>query len=104
MTIPSSAHAVSTIDTSKGTAGTSNTTDPLANKETFLQLLVAQIKNQDPMSPSDSTQFVTQLAQFSQLEQSVSMRQDLDSINSTLTSSTANTGSGTTSGAANNTN
>ena len=60
-------------------------TDPLANKETFLQLLVAQMKNQDPLNPSDSTQFVTQLAQFSQLEQSTAMRQDLDQINTDLT-------------------
>lgn len=34
----------------------------------FLQLLVAQLRNQDPLSPMDDTEFVTQLAQFSMLE------------------------------------
>jgi len=55
--------------------------DPLANEQTFLRLLVAQLKNQNPDTPSDPMQFVTQLAQFTQLEQSVAMRQDLDAIN-----------------------
>src|SRR6185312_14686056 len=43
--------------------------DKLANESTFLQLFVAQLKNQDPLNPADGTQFVSQLAQFSQLEQ-----------------------------------
>jgi flagellar basal-body rod modification protein FlgD len=55
-------------------------TDPLANKDTFLQLLVAQLKYQNPENPADGTQFVTQLAQFSSLEQQTSSRQDLDAI------------------------
>ena len=59
-------------------------TDPLANKATFLQLLVAQLKNQDPQSPADGAQFVAQLAQFSTLEATVASRQDLDAIAKTL--------------------
>ena len=54
--------------------------DPLANESTFLQLLVAQLKNQNPAQPMDGTTFVTQLAQFSDLEQNLAMRQDLDSL------------------------
>jgi flagellar basal-body rod modification protein FlgD len=42
----------------------------------FLQLLVSQLKNQDPMNPADSTAFVTQLAQFSELEQVIGIRSD----------------------------
>ena len=52
--------------------------DGLANEQTFLKLLVAQIRNQDPLQPQDATQFVAQLAQFSSLEQQIQMRQDLD--------------------------
>jgi len=35
----------------------------------FLQLLMTQLQNQDPMSPMDNTQFIAQMAQFSSLEQ-----------------------------------
>jgi flagellar basal-body rod modification protein FlgD len=50
----------------------------------FLQLLVAQLRNQDPMSPSDGTQFIGQLAQFQQLEQSVNSGQDISAIRTDL--------------------
>lgn len=49
-------------------------------KNMFLQLLVAQIKNQDPLNPADGTQFLTQLAQFQSLEQSINSGQDLTAI------------------------
>ena len=54
--------------------------DTLANKDVFIKLLVAQLQNQNPMSPSDPIQFLTQLAQFTSLEQSMAMKQDLSSI------------------------
>jgi flagellar basal-body rod modification protein FlgD len=64
----------------------------------FLQLLVAQLQNQDPSSPSDSTQFVTQLAQFQTMEQSMnqgttlsSMLTDLNQIVAALPASTTGT-------------
>jgi flagellar basal-body rod modification protein FlgD len=63
----------------------SSLTDPMASEQTFLQLLVAQLENQDPTQPQDSLQFVSELAQFSSLEQEVEMRTDLDSINTVLT-------------------
>jgi flagellar basal-body rod modification protein FlgD len=46
----------------------------------FLQLLVAQLQNQDPSNPADSTQFVTQLAQFQTMEQSMTQGQDISGI------------------------
>lgn len=39
------------------------------DKDAFLRLLVEQLKNQDPMNPQDSSQFIAQLATFSSLEQ-----------------------------------
>ncbi len=48
--------------------------------ESFLRLLVAQLKNQDPTQPMDSTQYVAQLATFSQVEQSVQMNTKLDQM------------------------
>ena len=50
----------------------------------FLQLLVAQIKNQDPTKPVDSTQFMTQLAQFSNLEQLISLNTTVGKIGTVL--------------------
>jgi flagellar basal-body rod modification protein FlgD len=48
--------------------------------ESFIRLLTAQIRNQDPLSPLDSTQFVEQLATFSTLEQQVRSNVNLESI------------------------
>ncbi len=46
----------------------------------FLRLLVAQLKNQDPTQPMDSTQYVAQLATFSQVEQTLQSNAKLDQI------------------------
>lgn len=66
------------------TATTETGTDRLANKEVFLQLLVAQLKNQNPLEPADGIEYVSQLAQFTQLEQSMSMKQELQTIRETI--------------------
>lgn len=55
-----------------------------ATKENFLQLLVAQIKHQNPLNPQDGTQFLAQLSQFTEMEQMLGMRQDLAAIRSAL--------------------
>jgi flagellar basal-body rod modification protein FlgD len=46
----------------------------------FLQLLIAQLKNQDPTKPMDSAQFISQLASFSNVEQSIQMNTKLDAL------------------------
>lgn len=48
------------------------------NKDLFLKLLVAQMSNQDPLNPQDPTQYVTQLAQFSMLEQMQSFNEGME--------------------------
>ena len=58
--------------------------NPTVSKTMFLQLLVAQIKNQDPLNPADGIQFLTQLAQFTQLEQTLGMSADLAAIRDDL--------------------
>jgi len=81
---PTSATSAATPQSSTtSTTSSSGSVD----KNMFLQLLVAQLQNQDPLNPTDGTQFVTQLAQFQQLEQSMNMgtditamRQDLDQL------------------------
>ena len=50
------------------------------NFDTFLNLLTAQLRNQDPLDPTDPTEFVSQLTQFSQLEQSVAQTAQLEEI------------------------
>ena len=61
-------------DTAAGQAAEAVAADALkvdANFDTFLSLLTAQLRNQDPLEPVDSTDFVAQLAQFSAVEQQV---------------------------------
>ena len=48
--------------------------------QSFLKLLVAQMKNQDPTNPMDSTQYMAQLAAFSQVEQSVQINAKLEQM------------------------
>ena len=86
--------------TSSTTSGTTSSSASSAlgaapNEQMFLQLLVAQLKNQDPLSPTDSTQFVSQLAQFSELEQVIGIRGDIETQ---LNGTTAATGTTATQG------
>ena len=55
--------------TNAATKATAGRTSLVSNYETFLSLLTAQLKNQDPLSPVDSTQFTQQITQMSGVEQ-----------------------------------
>lgn len=85
----------SAVNALAGSTAAGATTQPQSSgmtaptEQMFLQLLVAQIKNQDPLSPADPSQFTSQLAQFSELEQVVAIRGDIENAQSTAPASTA---------------
>jgi flagellar hook assembly protein FlgD len=70
----------STPSTSSSSIINPNAPGSLTNESTFLQLLMAQVQNQDPMNPTDSTQFVGQLVSFSQLEQLLGINQGVQTL------------------------
>jgi flagellar basal-body rod modification protein FlgD len=74
-TTPGSAAAASASSSGAASTATAPVTENM-----FLQLLVAQLQNQDPSNPSDSTQFVTQLAQFQTMEQSMNQGTTMTSM------------------------
>ena len=62
------------------TSATSLGSKQLVSADAFLQLLVAQLKYQDPTKPVDSTQYVSQLASLSNLQQSVQQTAALQNV------------------------
>jgi flagellar basal-body rod modification protein FlgD len=79
---PTTSTTSTTAATAANTTGAVTSASVAADKNMFLQLLVAQLQNQDPLNPTDSSTFVTQLAQFQQLESTVNMGQDISQIRS----------------------
>ncbi len=76
-----SATSAQAASASAGAAATSSATQGMGEEFTsFIKLLTAQVQNQDPLSPMDSTQFVEQLATFSNLEQQVASNENLKTI------------------------
>jgi flagellar basal-body rod modification protein FlgD len=83
----SSASGLQTVTSTTPTPASSTTSTaaaPTVDYNQFLQLLIAEMKNQDPSSPMDPTQTVSQLATFSTVEQAVQTNSKLDAL---LTSS-----------------
>jgi flagellar basal-body rod modification protein FlgD len=67
-----------------GAASQNSLTKLSSDYKAFLKLLTAQISNQDPLEPMDSTTFVTQLAQLSQVEQSVATNTNLETLSAQI--------------------
>ncbi|WP_245457284.1 flagellar hook assembly protein FlgD, partial [Mesorhizobium sp. M1A.F.Ca.IN.022.04.1.1] len=69
-----------TIPVGATQASSQQTSKTAVDYQSFLKLLIAEMKNQDPTKPMDSTEYVAQLATFSQVEQSVQTNSKLDQI------------------------
>src|SRR5262245_16958789 len=84
------------------TTNTNNTTDPYAfingnktsstqksgdlDQNAFLKLMIAQLKNQDPTKPQDPSEFMSQLAQFSQVTSTQNMEKSIQSLTDSMRS------------------
>ncbi|MCI0183594.1 flagellar hook capping FlgD N-terminal domain-containing protein [Sulfoacidibacillus ferrooxidans] len=85
------ASLMGTSSTNAATTATDGTTQTTTDnsqlgQNAFLQLLVTQMKYQDPLSPQSNTQFIAQLAQFSSLEQMTNVAQGQKNVISDLQS------------------
>ncbi|MBI1911756.1 MAG: hypothetical protein HYS21_07105 [Deltaproteobacteria bacterium] len=85
---------IDSVNSTTSSALTSSASSQTMGKDDFLKLLVAQLENQDPLEPTDNTQFVAQLAQFSSLEGITNLNTTMESATGSITSlqnySTAN--------------
>jgi flagellar basal-body rod modification protein FlgD len=78
----STVNAVGTnyVDQSSNNMAASTSSSQQIGESEFLNLLVTQLKNQDPMNPMDNSEFITQMASFNSLEQLISINQAVTTI------------------------
>ena len=69
--------------TTAGTATARNSLGQLGSGD-FLKLMTAQLQQQDPFNPTDNTEMLAQMAQFSSLSQAAEMSQGISDLNSKL--------------------
>lgn len=72
--------------TNQGSATVTDNIGISKDKDMFLKLMIAQIRNQDPLQPMDPTEYVSQLATFSQLEQQTETNKQLASMSGLMSS------------------
>ncbi|AZO95885.1 flagellar hook capping FlgD N-terminal domain-containing protein [Halocella sp. SP3-1] len=75
----SSVSSISSSSTSTSETDSSDDSNTLG-QEAFLELLVIELQHQDPLNPMDGTEYVTQLAQFSTVEQLTTMNDNMSSF------------------------
>ncbi|MBR0699749.1 flagellar hook assembly protein FlgD [Bradyrhizobium diazoefficiens] len=79
-----------TTGKSNATDQTTTTSSNSVDYNTFLQLLIAEMKNQDPTNPMDTSQYMSQFAQLSTVEQAMQTNSKLDALLSSQSLSQAN--------------
>lgn len=81
-----------TTSTTTSSSTSSSSTSSLGDYDTFIQLLTTQLQYQDPLDPTDTSEFTSQLVQYSSLEQQMNTNDKLDELISSL--NTLSLGSG----------
>lgn len=80
MTTVGSTNNTSTTSSTSTTSAATSQASFGTNFNTFLTMLTTQLKNQDPLSPMDSSQFTNQLVQFSSVEQQINANSNLEKL------------------------
>lgn len=84
--------AIAAANAANGTSTSKSATSQLsANFDTFIKMLTTQLQNQDPLEPTDTSQFTQQLVMYSQVEQQLGTNTKLDNILTALSANNANT-------------
>lgn len=94
ITAAATGQPATTPDTTKPSGGPTVGSQEVS-KDMFLKLMVAQLRNQNPLNPVDGVDFLSQLSQISGVEQMVEMRQQLTAIHKILAASGAPAAPGT---------
>ena len=81
-------------------SGTPNTPSNTLGPKSFITLLTAQLQAQDPLSPMDPNQMVSELTSINTLQQLVQIRSDMDTLVSAMQKSQSGSGSGAGNGGA----
>lgn len=82
--------AISSLTSGASTTRTGSGSSSSVNRDDFLKLLVAQLSHQDPLQPTEGTEFVQQLSQFSLVEQSLNQSNQLNVISTQLSGLSSN--------------